>query len=111
MRLSPLLQVEQSLTRQLAPGSEPSKSVSYAERSKNVLKELTVNSTASWKGVMTRCKDPDGAQVQKQEVIDADDPAVILRACAADMNLLWNDPTVKTLLKKQGLHLEEMAGL
>ena len=121
MRLSPLLQVEQVLTRRLTPmgsgESEPTQfnqNTSYAERSRNLIKEVAVNSTAQWKNAFTRLL--AGETDSKESFVESDeddpnDPGIVLNACSEDMARLWCDPTIRQLLVKQNLRLEEMAGL
>lgn len=122
MRLAPLLQIEQVLMQQLTPvgsgESEPtllnSSASSYAERSRNILKELAINSTMQWRGAFSRGHvegNPDADASEDERGPDPNDPGVVLTNCAADIGLLWRDPIVKVLLEKQGLRLEDMAGL
>ena len=35
----------------------------------------------------------------------------MLYACAEDMITLWNDPTIKAMLRSQGIRLEDLPGL
>ncbi|KAF5380173.1 hypothetical protein D9615_006108 [Tricholomella constricta] len=121
-RLAPLLQVEQTLTRRLTPvGSGESEATllnpnsSYADRSKSLSKEVAINSGSAWKGAFSKMLGGD----DQRGIVDADpsvnwndpnDPCVVLSACAQDIALLWNDPIVRQLLRRQKLRLEEMAG-
>ncbi|GLB39250.1 putative G-alpha-domain-containing protein [Lyophyllum shimeji] len=121
MRLAPLLQVEQALTRRLTPlGCGESEATllnpnsSYADRSKSFAKEIAINSSSPWKGAITRLfggdTDAPSSNEHSNNWNDPNDPAVVLHACVQDMALLWNDPMVKKLLEKQKLRLQEMAG-
>ncbi|KAJ1309618.1 hypothetical protein OPQ81_006388 [Rhizoctonia solani] len=47
---------------------------------------------------------------QDSVVVNVDDPAVTLEACAADMKLLWSCPAIHQYLKKAGLFIEEISG-
>jgi guanine nucleotide-binding protein subunit alpha len=118
IRLLPLLQVEQMLTRRLTPLNsgeyEPTQlsHLPYTERSKLTIKELAVNSTAQWKNAFSRIVRREG--FDRDGVVDwdeSDDPGLVLHSCSDDMVRLWADPTVHQLLDKQNLRLEEMAGL
>ena len=120
-RLAPLQEVEQVLTRRLAPldsrKKEPNQlDLSYAEPFKNVLRELAVNSTVQWKNAVSRLlkNESDREDVDGERAVgcgDPDDPGLVLRACVTDMAQLWGDPTIHQLLEKQNIRLEEMAGL
>jgi len=120
MRLAPLLQVEQVLARRLTPldsgESEPTQlDLSYAEPSRNVLRELAVNSTVQWKNAVSRLlkSESEGQDFDSEQDInwgDPNDPGLVLHACFADMAQLWGDPTIHKLLEKQNIRLEEMAG-
>jgi guanine nucleotide-binding protein alpha-1 subunit len=121
MRLAPLQQLEQILARRLAPldsrEKEPGQlDLSYAEPSKNVLRELAVNSTVQWKNAVSRLlkSESDREDVDCEQAVecgDPNDPGLVLHACVADMAQLWGDPTIHQLLEKQNIRLEEMAGL
>ncbi|KAF9003249.1 guanine nucleotide binding protein, alpha subunit [Cyathus striatus] len=119
LRLTPLLQVRETLIRRLSPvGSGETEATqltnaSYAERSKNYLKEIAVNSAAQWKDTFNRLVSNDRESFDSDEPIDFDDPndpGVVLHACSEDMIKLWNDPVIQQLLDKQNLRMEEVAG-
>ncbi|KAF8893912.1 guanine nucleotide binding protein, alpha subunit [Infundibulicybe gibba] len=121
MRLLPLQQVEEALLRRLTPAGSsefeathlsPVTNLPYSSRSATV-KEVAVNSTAQWKGAFSRLLSTTRTSFESSQDIDFDDPndpGVILHACSEDMVRLWNDPTVKALLKMQKIRLEDMAG-
>ncbi|KAF9495284.1 G-alpha-domain-containing protein [Pleurotus eryngii] len=120
MRLSPLLSVEEALTRTLAPSGSSELEATrliplrYASRSNTPPKEPSVYAGALWKGALGRLMNSDrgGDADDREEVVwdDPKDPGLVLHACAADMTQLWNDTTVRKLLEVQRLRLEEMAG-
>ncbi|KAG6873621.1 hypothetical protein C0995_013552 [Termitomyces sp. Mi166 len=115
MRLSPLLQVEQALTRHLTPEGSGEAEVtlrdrqaSYADRSNYLVREVAINST--WKETVVKSS---GLSQQVEETSHGHvsrDPSILLNACGQDMQILWNDSTVKTLLKRHNIHMEEVAG-
>ncbi|TBU43440.1 G-protein alpha subunit [Dichomitus squalens] len=114
LRLSPLIQVEEALIRKLTPeGSGEIEATqlrthgSRADRARALDKELAVNSHFAWKGVINRVLSRNS---QDEEPYDPDDPVHILHACAADMITLWNDSTIKKMLRAQGIHLEHLPG-
>lgn len=124
MRLSPLQQVEEILLRRLRPpGSAeleatqlfPETNNSYNTRARTAT-EIVINSSAPWKNAFNRLlsSTTNRSSFQSSQEIDFDDPqdpGVILHACADDMIRLWNDPTVRDLLRVQKIRLEDMAGL
>jgi hypothetical protein len=119
MRILPLRQVEQRLLRRLAltgsGGGVDNVQLSYTERGRAFLKEVGVNSAVRWKDAFTRGQHDRNRESVNSEVgidwDDPEDPGVVLHACAEDMMRLWNDGFVRGLLERQGLRLEEVAGL
>ncbi|KXN90120.1 Guanine nucleotide-binding protein alpha-4 subunit [Leucoagaricus sp. SymC.cos] len=121
MRLLPLQQVEENLLRRLssAGSSEieathlsPVTNLPYSGRAGKA-KEVTVNSTSQWKGAFSRLLSNARSSFESGADInfsDPNDPGVVLHACAEDMILLWNDPTIKQLLSARKQRLEDMAG-
>lgn len=123
MRLLPLQQVEDVLLRRLTPAGSaefeatrlsPLTNLPYSTRVSNGPIEITVNSMAPWKNAFSRLLSSTRSSFESSQDIDFDDPkdpGVILNACAEDMIRLWNDPTIKELLRIQKIRLEDMAGL
>ena len=121
MRLLPLQQVEESLLRKLTPvGSAEFEATQlsptnqpYKMRTEK-FKELAINSTSQWKGAFGRLIATARTSFESAAEIDFDDPndpGFILHACSEDIIKLWNDATVKVLLKAQKVRLEDMGGL
>nr|WBU87317.1 G-alpha-domain-containing protein [Ganoderma boninense] len=115
LRLSPLVQVEEALIRRLTPeGSGEFEATqlrangSHADRARALDKEVAVNSQFAWKGMLSRVLNRNS--MDSLEPTDPDDPARILQACADDMITLWRDPTIKKMLRAQGIRLEDMPG-
>ncbi|KAH9485212.1 Guanine nucleotide-binding protein alpha-4 subunit [Psilocybe cubensis] len=121
MRLLPLQQVEEALLRKMTPAGSaefeathlsPATNLPYSSRA-GKFKEIAINSTAQWKGAFGRLMATARASMDSAADIDFEDPkdpGVILHACAEDIIQLWNDPTVKELLKAKKIRLESMAG-
>lgn len=120
LRLAPLLQVEETLIRRLTPaGSSETEAtlrigrdMSYSERTKNYMKEVTINSAVQWKGSFGR-RDVGRSSFDADKAMnweDADDPGRILHACSEDMIRLWEDPMTKKFLEAQKLRVRELAG-
>ena len=121
LRLAPLLQVEETLIRRLTPAGSGEmeatlrigRDMSYYERTKNYMKEVTVNSAVQWKGSFGR-REAGRSSFDTDKAInweDPDDPGRILHACSEDMIRLWEDPMTKKFLEAQKLRLQERAGL
>ncbi|PIL27629.1 hypothetical protein GSI_10781 [Ganoderma sinense ZZ0214-1] len=115
LRLSPLIQVEEALIRKLTPeGSGEFEATqlrangSHADRARALDKEVAVNSQFAWKGMLSRVLNRNS--LDSLEPTDPDDPARILQACADDMITLWRDPTIRKMLRAQGIRLEDMPG-
>lgn len=116
MRLLPLQQVEESLLRKMTPpGSseyEPTHLLPVKKKA-GKFRELAINSTTQWKGAFGRLIATARASFESTDIdFEApNDAGVILNACSEDIIKLWNDPTVKALLKAQKIRLEDMGGL
>ncbi|KAJ8462748.1 hypothetical protein ONZ45_g17823 [Pleurotus djamor] len=124
LRLAPLISLEETLRRCLAPGGSVEleathmpnpQTSSYLERSRNITREVAVHSMSPWKTAFNKIKDGvRGSMESEEDIIDwnnPNDPGIILSACREDMMSLWGDPVVQKLLQRKGLRLEEMAGL
>ncbi|KAJ7038039.1 guanine nucleotide binding protein, alpha subunit [Mycena alexandri] len=123
-RLLPLIQVEEVLRRRMEmpelnndlgrPGtpSTPSTPTAVIPFRRRAGKEIAVNSTAAWKIAFMR--DPSGREsFSTQDVVDwddPDDPGVALHERGEDMRRLWAHPTVRTILERQGIRLQESPG-
>lgn len=110
-RLSPLLEVEDTLIRQLSPVSSRQKAPDHSRLS---LKEVAVNSATSWKECFQKLMKSERDSFDSEAVVDWDDPndpGRILHACSEDMIRLWNDPIIQQLLVKLKLRMREQAGL
>ncbi|PCH44939.1 G-alpha-domain-containing protein [Wolfiporia cocos MD-104 SS10] len=120
MRLSPLVQVEQSLVRKLTPPGSAEFEATHLAQATNVpylermrQKEVAVNSQFAWKGLFNKLLSESRSSVDSREGIDWDnpeDPGRILYACGEDMIRLWNDETIQALLKAKNLRLEDRSG-
>ncbi|KAF8828802.1 hypothetical protein HHX47_DHR3000404 [Lentinula edodes] len=119
MRLSPLLQVEESLWRRLSPSSAFESETSHLASITNVPhstrpKEVYVQSSMAWKSTFSRLLSTSTrSSVDSDPGIDFDDPkdpGVILNNCAEDMIKLWHDPTIRNLLNVLRIRLEDTPG-
>ncbi|KAF8194777.1 guanine nucleotide binding protein, alpha subunit [Mycena galopus ATCC 62051] len=116
MRLLPLLEVHDVLTRRLATPDDtagtargPTLSTLFRRRA---AKEATVHSSVPWKAAFMR----DGAERESfatQDAVDWDDPEDPGRSLhdrAEDLRRLWAHPTVHAALARQGIRLQESGG-
>ncbi|KAJ4500311.1 guanine nucleotide binding protein, alpha subunit [Lentinula lateritia] len=119
MRLSPLLQVEESLWRRLSPSSAFESQTPHLASITNVPhstrpKEVYVQSSMAWKSTFSRLLSTSTrSSVDSDPGIDFDDPkdpGVILNNCAEDMIKLWHDPTIRNLLNVLRIRLEDTPG-
>ncbi|KAJ7502857.1 guanine nucleotide binding protein, alpha subunit [Mycena galericulata] len=126
MRLLPLQQVEEALLGKLTPGAafkqrpaaqtnnlSPLTNLPESTRGGIPAAEVAVHSATPWKGAFSRLMNNVRGSVDGPEVAEPQDSREarqLLHACAEDMIRLWNDPTVKEVLKVHRLRLEDMAG-
>ncbi|KAF7360873.1 hypothetical protein MSAN_01116900 [Mycena sanguinolenta] len=77
------------------------------------IKEIVVNSSVAWKHVFMRDANVVGRDSIDTNAIDwdaEDDPGPVLHARSEDMKRLWEHPTVRAILDRQGIRLQESAG-
>ncbi|KAJ7190671.1 guanine nucleotide binding protein, alpha subunit [Mycena pura] len=129
MRLLPLLQIEDELTRRLAhpdtheqdraqltPGTPVSASRTPALFRRRAGKEVAVNSAVAWKHVFMRSPESDDGVRESIDTLnlvdwdDPEDPGTLLHARSEDMQRLWAHPTVRLTLERQGIRLQESSG-
>jgi guanine nucleotide-binding protein subunit alpha len=120
MRLLPLQQVEEALVGKLN-GSGNSQSATLSPLTNlpestrgSVSQEVSINSAMPWKGAFSRLisnarTSVDGPEVNEPQ--DSRNARQLLHACTDDMIKLWNDRTVRAILRVHRLRLEDMAGL
>ncbi|KAJ7321022.1 guanine nucleotide-binding protein alpha-4 subunit [Mycena albidolilacea] len=111
MRLLPLRQVEMALLDRLTHGHSGIKNEMPDDEPN--LAEVSINSAMPWKNAFSRIMKNLRSSVDGPEANEAPDSREareLLYACAEDMVSLWNDPTVKRVLKVHRLRLEDLAG-
>lgn len=102
MRLSPLLPIEEQLTRRLLPDAN------------DRLQDVCVRAGSGWKGLLAGLQDAGGAKEPRRPSTaegKKDDPTAVLAACRDDIIALWEDPIVKDVLKRREIRLQDMPGL
>jgi guanine nucleotide-binding protein alpha-1 subunit len=124
MRLLPLRHIEALLVAKLVPPSEeeathlglcpPAADGLCALHRGHPPHEIFVRPGAAWKGgVLARARPafgrPSSAGTAGQET--QDESQLALHQCRDDMIALWNDRTVRDVLRKRKMRLEESPGL
>lgn len=126
MRLSPLLSIEQTLTRKLLP-NDAAAPTSYAyeldakdKEGRRSIQELRVRAGSGWKSLLSRAvghaleEPPRGGgrpPTAREDEARKDDPTMALAASRDDIVSLWADPVVQRVLNKSGVRLQDLPGL
>ncbi|KAJ7887883.1 guanine nucleotide-binding protein alpha-4 subunit [Mycena olivaceomarginata] len=111
MRLLPLRQVEMALLDRLTHGHSGIKNEAPDDEPNPA--EVSINSAIPWKNAFSRIMNNLRSSVDgpvANEPPDSREARELLYACAEDMVSLWNDPTVKRVLKVHRLRVEDLAG-
>lgn len=111
MQLLPLRHVESLLIAKLVPPNEDEAThlgIHDGSRSQRH-HEVFVRPGVSWKGAMRRNGRPSSMGTAGQET--QDQSQVVIHECRREMMALWHDRTVKEILKKRKIRLEESPGL
>ncbi|KAI0074990.1 G-alpha-domain-containing protein [Panus rudis PR-1116 ss-1] len=113
MRLLPLRHVESLLIAKLVPPNEDEATHlgnMSITRDPHLYRqqEIFVRPGVSWKGAMKRNGRPNSLGTTGQET--QDESQAIIHGCRNEMMALWHDPTVKDVLKKRKIRLEESPG-
>ncbi|EMD36098.1 hypothetical protein CERSUDRAFT_116002 [Gelatoporia subvermispora B] len=116
MRLTPLLPIEEELTKKLLPEAN------------DRVQDVCVRAGSGWKGVLaaisannaqnpppplmppSALKNGGGSRPGTADARRSNDPTTVLAACRDDIVALWEDPVVQTVLKKRNVRLQDMPG-
>lgn len=102
MRLSPLVSMEENLTKKLFPHPPDPK-------------EVSVRGGTNWKSSITRLareKDQKTPRPRSsQGTVPREEGTHILVTFKEDIIALWNDPVVHRVLKRRGYNVRDMSGL
>jgi guanine nucleotide-binding protein alpha-1 subunit len=116
MRLLPLRHIESLLIAKLVPPNEDEAThlgLANTDSSSSTNREIFVRPGLTWKGGLhNRNRNygrPQSAGTHGQETLD--ETQIVLNQCCNDMIALWNDKTVRDILKKHKVRLEESPGL
>lgn len=120
LRLLPLRHIEQLLIAKLVPPGED-EATHFGNLNNNGHdrayrnQEIFVRPGTSWKGFVARGKGnllggrPLSAGTTGIET--QDEPTAVIHECRRDMMSLWRDQTVRKILRKRRIRLEEQPGL
>ena len=95
-------------------GSGETEATHLRPSSKQVFKEIAINSRTPWKHAFNRLIKTERSSFDSQDGVDwndPQDPGVILHQCSEDMMLIWNSPMVQEMLGRQNVRLAESSGL
>lgn len=100
MRLSPLISVEEILTRKLSPSATSLNGT-----------EISVRAGSGWVSHLSKMVSKGAARPRSAGATQSDDATAILSNCREDIVLLWQDDVIRQILEDRGLRLQEMPGL
>jgi guanine nucleotide-binding protein subunit alpha len=124
LRLGPLTGVQGDLERKLGAGATElytSSGVTTAApfdpvHNRRALQEFSVNSSNGWKSALDkfrtirspRTETPGAPRKGKDREDDVSD---VIASCKDDIKSIWEDPTVKEMLGRRKVRIEDSAGL
>jgi len=114
-RLRPLKHIENLLVAKLIPSNEAEASylgnrpdfISSSKNRKN--QEVFIRPGKGWHGALLRGVRPSSAGNAGLET--PDETQCILDSCCPDMIVLWQNPTIRAILERRKVRLEELPGL
>jgi hypothetical protein len=73
-------------------------------------REIFVRPGSGWKGLLARWSSSTPAN-SGASTLESDEPQELLHSCRGDIMTMWNDPTVRDILRRRKVRLEEFPGL
>lgn len=124
LRLGPLSGVQADLEQKLGAASAELKSTSVTTaapfdhtQNRRALQEFSINSNNGWKTALDKFRtirplraENDLSSIQKTKQ-DEDDISEVLASCKEDIKTIWDDPTVKEMLNRRKIRIEDAPGL
>lgn len=123
MRLGPLTGVQSDLEQKLGAGATElytSSGVTTAApfdmiNNRRVLQEFSVNSSNGWKSALDKFRTmryarPETPGSVRKGKDREDDVSDIIASCRDDIKAIWEDPTVKEMLGRRKVRIEDSAG-
>jgi len=117
-RLKPLRHIESILVAKLVPPNEAEAThlgnrpdfISSSQNRK--VQEIFVRPGMGWHGTLLRgARSTRPSSAGSTGLETPDDTQCILDSCRVDMIALWRDPTVRAILQRRKVRLEELPGL
>lgn len=117
-RLKPLRHIENILVAKLVPPNEAEAThlgnrpdvISSSQNRKD--QEIFVRPGMGWHGALLRGLRPSRPTSAGSTGLETpDDTQCVLDSCRADMIALWQNPTVRAILRRRKIRLEELPGL
>jgi hypothetical protein len=126
LRLGPLSGIQTDLEQKLGAGSTElyNTSVTTAApfdhvQNRRALQEFSINSNNGWKTALdkfrtmrpVRAENGPGSMRKAKDENDEDDVSEVLASLKDDIKALWEDPTVKEMLNRRKVRIEDAPGL
>jgi guanine nucleotide-binding protein alpha-1 subunit len=124
MRLGPLTGVQSDLEQKLGAGATElytTAGITTAApfdsiNERRALQEFSVNSSNGWKSALEKFRTMRAARPEAQDSSRKgkdreDDLSDIIASCRDDIKAIWEDPTVKEMLGRRKVRIEDSAGL
>jgi hypothetical protein len=117
LRLGPLRRIQKDLERRLGAATIEIQSTTVTTAApfyqKPVLQEFSINSSNGWKTALDRFRSlrPSPSVPKRGWDAELEEITEVIASCADDMKAIWEDPTVRSLLDKRQVRLDEAPGL
>jgi len=124
LRLGPLTAVQSDLERKLGEGATEPHSTSGLTtaapfdptHNRRALQEFSINSSNGWKSALDKFRTLRPARTeapgsQRKGKDRDDDVSDIIASCRDDIKSIWEDSTVKEMLSRRKVRIEDSAGL
>lgn len=116
IRLAPLRQIEETLSKVVSGGSETASESNQTSRqrlynSSRGPEEVSVPSGSAWKKAILGRRSRDASANSSPETAELSQARRVLTACADDIVKLWKDRTVRQALETAEIALEDQPGL
>ncbi|KAI0027725.1 G-alpha-domain-containing protein [Vararia minispora EC-137] len=120
LRLTPLKNVQNDLEHRLGAVSQEAKPGPQTEAFTEALplpprsSEAYVQSRDGWRSALAKIRnrraDDESAKAADARARKDAELAEVIAGCAEDMRALWEDPVVREMLKREGVHMEHSPG-
>lgn len=115
VRLLPLKHAESLLRAKLVPPNddEPTDLDDASSGATAHEREIFVRPGAKWKGALTKASSTSGlpSSFSSAGLEATDKPQELLHMCRLDIANIWNDQTVRDILRRRKMRIEESPGL